>query len=82
MISFPGEKRAAAQITSVICGNEMIAHPDGVFPLNHGQDILPAFVTPALMILRCDIGNKIGQAAFAATPTGVFRFILHRIPVR
>jgi hypothetical protein len=55
----------------------VIAHPDGVFPLNHGQDILPAFITPAFLIFLCDVGNKIGQAAFAAAPTGVFRLILH-----
>jgi hypothetical protein len=58
----------------------VIAHPDGVFPLNHVQDILPAFVTPALLILRCGIGNKICQAAFAAAPTGVLMFTLHLVP--
>jgi len=52
MISFPGKKRTAAQVMSILCRNEVIAHPDGVFPLNHIQDILPALVAPALLILR------------------------------
>ncbi len=65
---------------SIICGNQMIAHPDGVFLLNHGQDILPSLVTPALLILRRGIGNKIGQAAFAAAMTGLFKFMIHRNP--
>jgi hypothetical protein len=63
---------------SIIRGNQMIAHPDGMFPLNHGQDILPPLVTPALLILRRGIGNKIGQAAFAAAMTGLSRFMIHR----
>jgi hypothetical protein len=80
MISFPGKKRAAVQIMSIIRGNQMIAHPDGVFPLDHGQDILPSLVAPALLILRRGISNKIGQAAFAAAMTGLFKFMIHRDP--
>jgi len=80
MISFPFKKRAAVQVMSILCRNKVIPHPDGVFPLNHGQDILSSFVTPALLILRRGIGDKIGQAAFAAAPTGIFSFVLHRVP--
>jgi hypothetical protein len=63
---------------SIIRGNQMIPHPDGVLPLNHGQDILPSLVSPALLILRHGIGNKIGQAAFSAAMTGLFKFMIHR----
>lgn len=56
----------------------MVAHPDGMLPLDHVQDVLPALAMPSFHILRRYIGNKIDETAFAAAMTGrVTTVVIH-----
>jgi hypothetical protein len=66
MVSLPGEKGAAVQIMPIVRGNQMIAHPDGAFLFNHGQDVISPFSPPAFHLFRSHINDKISQTAFTA----------------
>jgi hypothetical protein len=78
MVTFPGQEETTSQITTIFRGNKVIAHPDGVFPFYHVENILAAFFSPAFHIFGHGSGNKIGKAAFAATQANFFRLLLHR----
>ena len=54
------------KIAPVVGAYQMIPHPQGVFVPDHAKDVRAAFALPALHVLVPDIGDEIGQTAFAA----------------
>lgn len=62
----PFEERAVPKLPPVERGYQVIAHPDGAFPVYDVEDIRPAGAFPHLYIVGARAGDHVRQTAGAA----------------